>query len=579
MDASHQIAYEWREVNWKQIQADIFKLQKRIYRASQEGNVKLVHNLQRLLIKSKAAALLAVRRVSQDNHGKKTAGIDGVKELTPPQRLALAEKIHAEPYQTKAKAVRRVWIAKANRTGEFRPLGIPIMEERARQALLKLALEPEWEARFEPNSYGFRPGRSAHDAISYLFTCLRQCPKYVLDADIAKCFDRINHEALLDKLKTFPQMRRTIKAWLQAGILDGETLFPSSEGTPQGGVISPLLANIALHGLETYLQSKFPRTRRIANDENSRLHWRPQVVRYADDFVILHPNIAVIEEAKRLVEEWLEPLGLKLNEAKTHITHTLWYGDERPGFDFLGFHIRQHKACKNRQPNSRHGKLPFTTKVVPSKQSLQQQSRKITEILRSMRACPQEQLVATLNPIITGWGRYFGICHSESKNKLDNQLLYFGLKRWARRRHPKKHWGWVARKYWRLETGKWTFGAPHEIPLQSHYQKVERLHPIGSRSPFDGDWAYWLMRGTHHPDLSPTKAKLYRFQAGKCQYCGLHFQAGDCLEIDHLVPFFAGGRDISLNRQLLHRHCHDAKTLEDIRESGTTTLKGGINDK
>lgn len=578
MNVSTEIAYEWKELDWKTIQHSVFKLQKRIYQASMRGDVELVHKLQRLLIKSKAASLLAVRRVTQDNHGKKTAGIDGVKELSPPERLALAEKIHAEPYQIKAKAVRRVWIPKSDNSGELRPLGIPVMEERGRQALIKLALEPEWEARFEPNSYGFRPARSAHDAISYIFTCIRACPKYVLDADIAKCFDQINHEALLEKLNTYPQIRKTVKAWLTAGILDGETLFPSEAGTPQGGVISPLLANIALHGLETYIQSNFTRTKRIPKVENTRLHWQPQVVRYADDFVILHPDPKVIEQTKELVEEWLKPLGLELKKEKTHITHTLWYGDKEAGFDFLGFNIRQYKAAKNRKPPAKNGRLSFATKVVPSKKSLEKQKGKLKQIFRSMRACTQEKLVATLNPIITGWGRYFGICHSESKNSLDHEMLFFALKRWARRRHPKKHWGWVAKKYWRLETGKWKFGAPNHIPLQSHYQKMERLKPIGARSPFDGDWAYWLMRNKYHPDLTPTKAKLYRWQLGKCEYCQLRFQAEDLLEIDHIFPLFAGGRDISLNRQLLHRHCHDAKTLEDIREFGKVQIKGGIND-
>lgn len=573
MDVSAKIAYEWKELDWKTIQHSIFKLQKRIYQASLRGDVELVHKLQRLLVKSKAASLLAVRRVSQDNQGKKTAGIDGVRKLTPFERLILAEKLHAEPYQIKAKPVRRVWIPKSNNSGELRPLGIPVMEERARQALIKLALEPEWEAKFEPNSYGFRPSRSAHNAISYIFTCIRQSPKYVLDADIAKCFDRINHEALLEKLETYPQMRRTIRAWLEAGILDGEKLFPSEEGTPQGGVISPLLANIALHGLETYLQSKFTKTKRIPNVETTRLHWQPQVVRYADDFVILHPDHAVIEQAKAIVEEWLKPLGLELQKQKTHITHTLWYGDKEAGFDFLGFNIRQYMAAKNRKPAAKYGRLSFTTKVVPSKRSLERQKQKLKQVFRSMRACTQEKLVATLNPIITGWGRYFGICHSESKNSLDHEMLYFALKRWARRRHPRKHWGWVARKYWRLETGRWKFGAPGQIPLQTHYQTVERLKPIGNRSPFDGDWAYWLMRNKCHPDLTPTKAKHFRWQLGKCEYCKLQFQSGDLLEIDHIIPLFVGGRDMSHNRQLLHRHCHDAKTLEDIREYGSVKPK------
>lgn len=242
--------YEWNTIPWAKVQRWVFKLQKRIYQASCRGDTKTVHQLQRLLMTSWYACLLAVRRVTQDNQGKKTAGVDGVKNLTQSQRLILAQKLHAAPLNPKTRPVRRVWIPKPGST-EKRPLGIPVMEQRARQALAKLALEPEWEAKFEPNSYGFRPGRSAHDAIEAIFKCIRSQAKYILDADIAKCFDRIDHKALLAKLQTFPRLRRVIGAWLKAGILDGDKLFPSNEGVPQGGVVSPLLMNVALTGLET----------------------------------------------------------------------------------------------------------------------------------------------------------------------------------------------------------------------------------------------------------------------------------------------------------------------------------------
>jgi RNA-directed DNA polymerase len=226
---------EWNELPWKQFERQVFKLQSRIYRASQRGDVKTVHRLQKLVMKSWAARCLAVRRVSQDNQGKKTAGVDGVKLITPPQRFSLAQSLRPSG---KARPLRRVWIPKPG-SREQRPLGIPTLSDRARQGLVKIALEPEWEAKFEPNSYGFRPGRSAHDAIEAIFGGIRLKAKYVLDADIAKCFDRIDHQALLNKLSTYPGLRRVIRGWLRAGVMDGQRLFPTDEGTPQGGVSTP----------------------------------------------------------------------------------------------------------------------------------------------------------------------------------------------------------------------------------------------------------------------------------------------------------------------------------------------------
>jgi RNA-directed DNA polymerase len=254
--------------------------------------------------------------VTQDNQGKKTAGVDGIKSLTPPQRLTLAKTLKLTET---AQPTRRVWIPKPGTT-EKRGLGIPVMRDRAAQALVKLALEPEWEAHFEPNSYGFRPGRSKHDAIEAIFTTIKQKAKFVLDADIAKCFDRINHNALLNKLHTSPRMRRVIKEWLKAGVMDGGKLFPTEEGTPQGGVVSPLLANIALHGLETAIRQAFPQTKMI---QGRQREWQPYVIRYADDFVALHEDETVIKHVQQLVNTWLAEMGLELKPSKTRITHTL----------------------------------------------------------------------------------------------------------------------------------------------------------------------------------------------------------------------------------------------------------------
>ena len=223
---------DWKDIPWRKLERYVFRLQRRIFKASQQDNRQVVRRLQKTLIRSQAAKTLAVRQVTQDNQGKKTAGIDGVKSLTPTQRTKL---VHSLKISTQAQPTRRVWIPKPQ-SGEKRPLGIPTMHDRALQALVKKALEPEWEAQFEPNSYGFRPGRSAHDAIQAIFSAICNKTRFVLDADIAKCLDRINHDALLAKLNTFPTLRRLIKSWLKSGVMDGEALFPTEEGTPQGGV-------------------------------------------------------------------------------------------------------------------------------------------------------------------------------------------------------------------------------------------------------------------------------------------------------------------------------------------------------
>ena len=352
----------WETLPWRTIQRNVFKVQKRIYQASQRDDVKTVRKFQRLLMSSRSAKLLAVRKVTQDNRGKGTAGVDGVKALTPPQRLKLA---HSLRIGHKARAVRRVWIPKPE-TDEQRPLGIPTIHDRALQTLVKLALEPEWEARFEANSYGFRPGRSCHDAIEAIFNATAHLEKYVLDADVAKCFDRINHDALLDKLNTGPRLRRQIKAWLKAGVLDKGELFPTDRGTMQGGTISPLLANVALHGMEELLVQRFP----------TKLHkgfYAPQVIRYADDLVVLHKDRAIIQQCQEVLAEWLQHMGLELKPSKTRITHTRNAPVGEPGFSFLGFNIRQYVVGKTQSgKDTRRQRVGFKLFIKPSKSSIKE---------------------------------------------------------------------------------------------------------------------------------------------------------------------------------------------------------------
>lgn len=552
---------EWKNIPWRKMERNVFKLQKRIYQASLKGDRGTVHKLQRLLMKSHGARLLAVRKVTQDNQGKQTAGIDGVKSLSPKQRSILSQTLRVEG---NARPVRRTYIPKAGTT-EKRPLGIPTMKDRATQALVKLALEPEWEARFEPNSYGFRPGRSCHDAIEAIFNGVRYQTKWVLDADIAKCFDRIDHEQLLNKIQTFPALRRQLRAWLQAGVMDQGELFPTREGTPQGGCISPLLANIALHGLENEIVHRFPeRTDRKRKSTFSP----PRVVRYADDFVVLHQDRAVVKQCQEIVEQWLKPMGLELKPSKTRITHTLEREERTPGFDFLGFNIRQHPVGKyrsGRHPTGR--KLGFKSVIKPSATAVKRHTQRIRDVLWVHRASAQEKVIPILGPIITGWSRYFSVGSGRQTFSKLGEVLFHMLWGWAMRRHPHKNRHWIADKYWRHNDGKgWKF-QPRGQPcrLVQHRNTRCRIHVkvAGSRSPYDGDWVYWSTRLGRNPTTSKRVAGLLRAQKGKCRWCGLYFRADDRLEVDHIKPRTQRGNDARANLQLLHRHCHDRKTAQD----------------
>ncbi|GCA83568.1 group II intron-encoded protein LtrA [Microcystis aeruginosa NIES-2522] len=562
MNTATKPMYEWKDINWRKAERCVFKLSKRIFKASQRGDVKLVHKLQRLLLKSWYAKLIAVRRVSQDNQGKKTAGVDGIKSLTPKQRMALVNNLKPG---NKSKPTRRVWIPKPN-TDEKRPLGIPTMYERALQALVKLALEPEWEAKFEPNSYGFRPARSAHDAIGAIYISINKKPKYVLDADISKCFDKINHQKLLTKLQTYPKLRQQIKAWLKSGVMDGKNLFPTNEGTPQGGVISPLLANIALHGMEERVK-QYARTLKGNKSKNEQAL---TLIRYADDFVILHEDLKVIKECQEIIKQWLAEMGLELKPSKTRISHTLETYDDYVGFDFLGFNIRQYQVGKHHGAKSSKGvKLGFKTLIKPSAEKVKSHLKKLGEVVNSQKSSPQDALIKRLNPIIRGWSNYYSSVVS-SKTFTDCDYYFFEkLKRWAYRRHPMKNKTWIMRKYWHTE-GKdnWVFstrGGKNPFKLARHLDtKIVRYVKVkGDKSPYDGDLIYWSSRMGKHPEMPPEKAVLLKRQQGRCAYCGLYFQDGDILETDHIIPKSKGGKNNRDNKQLLHRHCHDSKTALD----------------
>jgi RNA-directed DNA polymerase len=557
----------WRELPWRKLEQHVYRVQKRIYRASQRGNTRQVEKLQKLLLKSNAARLLAVRRVTQDNQGKQTAGVDGVKSVSPKGRLLMVKQLHTQRWKHRKRPppVRRVWIPKPGKA-ERRPLGIPTMMERAKQALVKTALEPAWEAKFEPNSYGFRPGRSAHDAIGAIFNGIRYKPKFVFDADIKGCFDTIDHQALLNKLHTYPKLTRLIRGWLRAGVMEGLDFTPTEQGTPQGGVISPLLANVALHGIEEVAQAGFAKSAAVE---------KPIVVRYADDFVILYSDKAELQRIAARVTTWLAGMGWQLSLTKTRVTHTLDTCEGNVGFDFLGFHVQQHHVGKTRVGKDTHGRpLGHKTHIGPSKESVKRHTRNIGRKLRGLRTAPQEAVISALNPIIAGWSNYYqGVLCSQVFRTCDYHTLR-QLTRWGQARHHDKCKAWVSKKY-RIKLGTQTrfgtwvkdkTGTPKPMCVRYHAETHRQAYTKvrGNASPYDGNLSYWAKRLKQHPLGNNEKAKLLQTQQWRCPRCGLYFRDGDLLEVDHIIPTALDGTDDIRNKRVYHRHCHDEKTAEDL---------------
>jgi len=532
---------DWRTLPWKRIQKNVRRLQQRIYRAERRGDWKRARNLQRLLLRSWSARCLAVRQVTQDNRGKRTAGVDGVASLTPGQRLKLAKKLR-NLSDWKVAPIRRVYIPKPGRK-EKRGLGIPVMADRAMQALVKMALEPEWEAKFEPNSYGFRPGRSAHDAIEAIFKGICLKPKYVLDADIEKCFDRISHAALMVKLNSIQPMMRLIIGWLKAGILDGDEMIYPEAGTPQGGVISPLLCNVALHGLEETITQAAPR------------RYRAIVVRYADDLVVLCADLETLIKLKEVAEEWLATMGLQLKPSKTRITHTLNEYEGNVGFDFLGFNVRQYHVGTHRTRTYR-GKPGFKTIIQPSKEAIERHHEKIGEVIRRHRGAPQKALIGALNPVIRGWTQYYRTCVAKRAFSTMDYQMSHKLARWAQHRHPDKKAGWRFRRYWRRGESRMIFSDGENTLIgYADTPIVRHVKVRGDKSPYDGDWVYWVRRLGRDPTKSDRVVKLLKRQGGRCVMCGLYFTAEDKMEVHHWDEDRSNNRYRNLT--LLHVHCHD----------------------
>jgi RNA-directed DNA polymerase len=496
---------DWNAVDWRRVEGDVGRLRQRIFAASKAGDLKKVRNLQKLMLRSCANALVSVRRVTELNAGRLTAGVDGVVVRGSRSKAEWADWAQNRCRSWTARPVRRVYVPKAG--GKQRPLGIPVIGDRILQALTSAALEPEWEARFEPKTYGFRPGRGCHDAIEAIFnTVSGKNPqrRWVLDADLAAAFDRLDHNHILDQIGTFPA-RRLVEQWLKAGVVEQEWFTPTDEGTPQGGVISPVLLNVALHRME---QAAGVRYRTSGVNVDRVVPGSPVLVKYADDLVVMCGSSEQAEQVKERLAAWLAPRGLTFNEAKTRVVRL------EEGFEFLGMHIRRYH----------NGKLL----IKPSKAAVQRIRKRLTTEMRALRGAHTHAVVTRLNPIIRGWSAYYrSVVSKKTFVHLDTHMWKLA-RSWAKRRHPNKSGRWVVDRYFGAfhptRRDRWIFGDHDSGAYLTKFAwtKIVRHQVVkGWASPDDPTLVdYWATRRRRRkPPLDQSRLRLLQAQHGRCPLC------------------------------------------------------------
>lgn len=463
---------KWDQSDWIHVESEVRRLQVRIAKATREGRWGKVKVLQHLLTHSHSGKILAVKRVTE-NRGKRTPGVDGKIWSTSVSKWRAVNLLRHRGYRPQP--LRRVHIPKGN--GKMRPLGIPTMHDRAMQSLWKLALEPIAETLADASSYGFRPRRSTADAIGHCFMVLarRDAAQWVLEGDIRGCFDNISHEWLL---RNIPMDKAILRRWLEAGYIESGDLFATKAGTPQGGIISPVLANMVLDGLTDAIHGC------VASTKTGRRPLKVHVVRYADDFVVTGASKTVLEQQVRpAVIKFLAERGLELSQEKTKITHIT------TGFDFLGQNVRRYA-----------GKLLIT----PAKKNIASLLEKVRAFVKANVGATQANLIRTLNPIIRGWAMYHRHIVAKSRFSWIDHQIWKLLWKWALRRHPMKPAGWVKNRYFQILGCKhWVFAAKErEAGRTSHLYGFEAMSiPIvrhvkirDGANPFDPAWDDYFIR-------------------------------------------------------------------------------------
>ena len=531
---------EWDQIAWPTVYHRVRRLQTRIAKATREQDWRRVKALQRFLVNSFSAKALAVKRVSE-NDGKRTPGVDGEIWATPEAKWQAIQRLSSRGLRPQP--LRRVYIPKRG-SRKMRPLGIPTMIIRAQQALHLQGLEPVAETRADPHSYGFRRNRGTQDAIACVFHWLARKTSacWILEGDILGCFDNLGHGWLDSHV---PMDKKVLRDWLKAGYVESGKLFPTEAGTPQGGIASPTIANVALDGLEAALAEQFGRTRSALN------RFRVRLARYADDFIITGNSKELLEkEVRPVVETFLAERGLQLSKEKTKVTHI------SEGFDFLGQNVRKYD-----------GKLL----IKPSAKNVKAFLDSVRETIRANRSAKQETLINRLNPMIRGWANYHRHVVAKAMYAEVDHHIWQALWRWARRRHPKKSREWVREKYFRtLGHRNWVFatqtlgynGKPRLLTLisASSTRIVRHVRVKSDANPFDPAWdSYFAHRiGTRMLERLQGRGfptKLWQQQQGRCPGCGQPIVEEDRWVLQPAIPLQFGGTRSLANLTMLHPTC------------------------
>jgi RNA-directed DNA polymerase len=551
----------WHAINWQKVWRNVRRLQARIVKATQEGRWGKVQALVYLLTHSYSGRAAAIVRVTT-NAGAATPGVDGEVWDTPELKAAAFDRLRRHGYQ--AQPLRRVYIPKSGNPSQRRPLGIPTVTDRAMQALYLLGLDPIAETTADANSYGFRSGRCCADALDQCHKVLSRRPAatWILEGDIKACFDRISHDWLLTHI---PMDKVILRKWLQAGFMEKDVFVASVEGTPQGGICSPALANRTLDGLEGLLQERFGARRR--HRERHKVH----LVRYADDFIITGTSKALLrDEVQPLVAHFLKERSLELSHEKTHITH------RDDGFDFLGQNVRR-----------------YGTKILlkPSRKNVRTFLGKITSVIQHEGGyLSAGELIVRLNPQIRGWATYHRHASSARLFTRIDDVIFKKLWRWARRRHRGKSGRWLKTKYFtRPGDSRWRFrgtisdgegGFRAVLLYQARTTTIRRHVKIrGTANPYDPAWELYFEERLAAQMASTLTGRgtvryLWLEQEGKCLVCGQGLTLAEGWHVHHLLWRSHGGTDRIDNLVLLHPNCHRQVHSEGLVVAKTASREG-----